>query len=455
MKTIDMTEGDLQSGILRFSGPMLLFCLTQNLYNIADRIWVGRLAGKNQLSAVGVVSPVMFLILALSVGLSTGTVVAVSQNTGAKNNDGVIKTIDTSLVISAAMSIAVVALGLIFYKNILNLMRVSENIFGYATVYMNTVIIGTPFVFLTNTAAAALRGLGDSKTPTVYMSVAALINIALDPVLITGAGFMPPMGIAGAAAATVAAQAVGFVLSCLKILKLRKNYTENKNPAGFFDKEYFKTVLKLGVPVTVQQGLLSIAMMFILNFAGAFHDDNIMAAVAAGNSFDSFAFLPALAIGAALSASAGQNTGSGNLKRIKETAKIGVIWVGALNAAITLLGYIFARQIARVFLKDVAAAEQAVIYLRIFCFFYLPFGLMSALNAVVQGLGNTLLPMLSTVLSIYIIRLPLAYFLAFKMNFGIKGVYYAMAASPAFGLAAIATYYYSGIWKGKLFTINN
>jgi putative MATE family efflux protein len=452
MQRIDMTEGDLEKKILQFSIPMFLASLIQNLYNIADRIWVGKFCGETQLSAVSVIFPVMFLILALSMGMSIGTTVLVSQNIGAKNNDGVIKTIDTSLIIASILSVFMTVLGLIFYKYILYFMKVPPEIFEYSKIYMNIILLGTPFVFFTGTIAAILRGIGDAKSPTIYMAIAAVTNIVLDPILITGIGIFTPMGVAGAAIATIFSQAIGFYLSMNKILKVRTNYQIDKKI--HYCQNFVVKILKLGLPSTIQQGLISVSTMVVLSFINSFNDVNIIAAFSAGASFDAMAFLPAMSIGFALSTSAGQNTGAKNIKRIKKTASVGLKLVGIINTIVLIIGYVFARQIGMLFLNDPEAINQTVIYLRIFCFFYLPFGLMSALNSVTQGIGNTIFPMLVTVASVYFIRIPLAYFLAFVQNIGVKGVYIAMALSPVFGFIAIASYYYSGIWKKRVLKRN-
>jgi putative MATE family efflux protein len=452
MQRVDMTEGDLYQKILQFSIPMFAASLIQNLYNIADRIWVGKFCGEAQLSGVSVVFPVMFLILALSMGMSIGTTVLVSQNVGAKNNDGVIKTIDTSLIISAVLSVIMTILGLVFFKYILYFMKVPSQIFDYSKIYMNIILIGTPFVFFTGTIAAVLRGVGDSKSPTIYMAIAAVTNIVLDPILITGIGLFTPMGVGGAAIATIFSQAIGFWLSVNKILKVRNHYSSDKKIN--YCPTFVGFILKLGLPSTVQQGLIAVSTMVVLGFINSFNDVNIIAAFSAGASFDAMAFLPAMSVGFALSTSAGQNTGAKNIERIKETAKIGLKLVGTINTIVLIIGFVFARQIGMLFLNEPEAINQTVIYLRIFCFFYLPFGLMSSLNSVTQGIGNTIFPMLVTVASVYLIRLPLAYFLAFNQHFGVRGVYIAMALSPAFGFVAIASYYYSGVWQKRVMNRN-
>ena len=460
MKTLDMTNGNLKLQIMKFAIPMFLASLIQNLYNITDKIWVGRFLGKIQLTAVGTVGPIVFLILSLSIGMAVSIAVLISQDVGSgsdtdntSNADGIIlKTIDTSLLISVLISILMTISGYIWFEPVLRLMGTAEDVRGYAKIYMNIVLLGTPFVFYTNAAAAILRGMGDPKTPTIIIGISAFINMVLDPIIITGIGLFTPMGIFGTACITVFSQIVGFILSHIKIMRLRKKYSTSSNLKTInFCKENAGIILKLGFPASVQQGLLSIANMLVLSIVNSYDNSDISSAFWAGHSFDSLAFLPAFAIGAAVSASAGQNTGSKSIERIKQTTKIGILYVTITNLILLLTAYFFAPYIAGLFLpNDLAAMEQTVIYLKIFCFYYIPFGLMNVLNSVIQGVGNTWLPMLTTVLSVYIIRLPLANYLAYQTDFGIKGVYIGMTISPIFGLVAILIYYLLGSWKKRV-----
>ena len=444
-KSIDMTSGNLKTQILSFAIPMFFANLIQNLYNITDKIWVGRFLGKIQLTAVGTAGPVIFLILSLSIGMAIGIAVLISQNTGSDaDKESILKIIDSSLIIAVSISAIMTAAGLLCFSSVLKLMGTSPQVMEYAKKYMFIILLGTPFVFYTNAVGAILRGMGDAKTPTVIAGIASIINIALAPALII------PFGISGASIAAVFSQLAGFILSHIKIIKLRREYADT-NKKMCFCKGDSIMLLKLGIPATLQQGLLSIANMMVLSIINSYKNEDISSAFWAGHSFDSLAFLPAFAIGAALSTSAGQNTGAKNIKRVNETAKTGLLYIAIINGLILMAGYFLSPYIAKIFLpNDYAAMEQTVIYLKIFCFYYLPFGLMTILNSVVQGIGNTLLPMIVTVLSVYAIRLPLANYLAYHTDFGIKGVYIGMAISPIFGFLAILIYYLSGSWKKRV-----
>jgi len=180
----DLTQGKEGRRILDFAWPMLLGSVFQQLYNVADSIIVGNYLGKEALSAVGVSFPIIFTLISLIVGISIGFTVVISQFYGAKNIVMVRKSVDTMIIMLIITSVVVTAIGLIFNKEIFRLINLPEEIMPQATEYLNVYFIGTFFFFGFNGIAAILRGLGDSKTPLVFLAVSTVLNIVLEVLVI-------------------------------------------------------------------------------------------------------------------------------------------------------------------------------------------------------------------------------------------------------------------------------
>ena len=209
----DFTSGSIPKHLIQFSVPLFLGNLLQTLYNTVDTIWVGKFLGPNALGAVSVSFPIIFVLVSLVTGITMATTVLVGQYKGADDEDMVSKTIDTSMFLITVAGIVMSIVGVVLHKQILSLMNTPDELFEMASGYLNITFLGLVFVFGYNTISSILRGLGDSRTPLLFLFYTTVINIILDPIFIFGLGPIPSMGINGAALATVLAQAVSFIFN--------------------------------------------------------------------------------------------------------------------------------------------------------------------------------------------------------------------------------------------------
>ena len=438
----DMTEGPAGSQIFRFAVPMLLGNVFQQLYNIVDTIIIGQYIGSNALAAAGASFPVIFVLVSLVIGITTGTTIIISQNYGAKNFDQVKKAIDTAFVFLFFASLALTVLGLIFIEPLWNIIGLPEEIIPEATLYFNVYAIGFVFMFGYNGVSAVLRGLGDSKTPLYFLIIASVLNIIFDLLFV----LVFNMGIGGVAFATVLAQAIAFFLA---VLYLNKTHVLIKIGLKklIFDAEIFYKSIKIGLPTGFQHTFVAMGMIAMVGIVSNFGSETIAAFTIAGR-IDMFAAMPAMNFSLALSTFVGQNIGANKLYRVKSGFRYTLIVTSIISVVVSLIAWFFGEEIMKVFTDDPEVIRLGYEYLVIVCSFYIVFSAMFVTQSVLRGAGDTLIPMFITLLSLWVFRVPLSYFLS--QNMGTPGIWLGIPIAWMFGFSAVFIYYKMGKWKNKI-----
>ena len=436
----DMTVGSPAKHIFIFSLPMLIGNVFQQMYNMTDSIIVGRFVGKEALASVGACFPVIFFMIAIVMGLSMGFTVVIGNFFGAKKIEDVKTTIDTTLIFLFIISIAITVLGLFFSRDILELLKTPEEIIGEAKKYIDIIFYGTIFLVGYNTIGAILRGLGDSLTPLFFLIFSSILNIILDILFVTNF----KMGVSGVAWATVISQGVSFILGLVymelsnhEVLRLR--FVKMK-----FDVAIFVRSIRIGFPTAIQQILVSLGMMALSRIVNSFGTTTIAAYTAAGR-LDSFALMPAMNFSMAISTFVAQNFGANKLDRVKKGVKATVIFSSAIALMISIIFVIFSRQLIIIFNEDPDVVSIGMQYLYIVSPFYLVFSLMFVFNGVLRGAGDTLIPMFITLLSLWIVRIPISAFLSAKI--GTAGIWWGIPIAWLIGSGLDYLYYLSGRWK--------
>ena len=437
----DLTTGSEGKLIFQFAAPMLLGNVFQQLFSVVDSIVVGNFIGKTALAAVGASFPVIFVMISLIIGIVMGTTIVISQYFGAGNMVKVRRAIDTMYIYSfVAGSIATVA-GWIFAEPLLRLLVLPEEIMPQATQYLRIYFSGIIIFFGYNGTSAVLRGLGDSKTPLYFLIIATLVNIVL-VILFVG---VFKWGVAGAAYATLLANGLAFALAIIWLNKTHK-VIRIAIKGLHFDREIFRQSLRIGLPTGIQQTLVAIgglALMGIVNTFGT----NVIAAYSVASRLDTLATIPAMSFSQALSTFVGQNIGANKINRVRKGLLSTVKMSGIVTIFTTLFIVFFGHLLMSLFTKDqdvIAIGDQ---YLTIISIFYILFTMMFIYNGVMRGAGDTLIPMFFSLLSLWIIRIPMAYFLSGKI--GAEGIWWAIPAGWLVGLILSFSYYKTGRWKKK------
>jgi putative MATE family efflux protein len=329
---------------------------------------------------------------------------------------------------------------------LLRLMDTPPENFAMASSYLKITLAGFILFYLGFLINSILRGIGDAVTPLVFMSIGIGINAVLDPFFIGGWGLFASHGLNGAAYATLISQVIAVGISIFYLN--RKGHFVAFNPRKLIlDKHITYLLFKIGFPSIIQQSLISISGMFVQTFVNSF-------GASAANAFgavltiDMFAFMPAMSMSMAVATLTGQNLGAGRPERVKRVFKSGVMMTSSITVLISFIVVVFSKFILIMFGlgDDAKVMEIGISYLRIAGSCYIFFAIMFISNGVINGAGHTIITMVFTLLSLWLIRVPLAWFLS-KTNLGIAGIWIAIACSFFVTMIVSLTYYFSGRWK--------
>jgi putative MATE family efflux protein len=434
----DMTKGPEAGHILAFTVPMLIGNVFQQSYNVIDSIIVGRAIGKYALGAVGASFPILFLLVALFIGVSLGFSTMVSQYYGAKDMARVRRTVDTAIVFSLLASVVFTAAGLLLSEPILTLLNTPAEIIGQAAVFLRIMFCGMFFFIGYNVVSSILWGLGDSKTPLYFLAFSTVINVLLALLFV----LVFKWGIAGSAWASVIAQGVS-LLMCL--IYLRNHDLLQLRLIGLRpDWEILKKSLTVGLPTGLQQVFVAAGMMALTRIVNGF-GANAIAAFTAAMRIDAFAIMPALSISAAMSAFVGQNIGAGKMERVMRGVKAGFAISAAISIITGLLIILSGHPLISLFNPDHDVVSIGSHYIYIVGGFYVIFSSMLVITGTLRGAGDTFIPMIVTIASLWVIRIPVSVWLSRLM--GTDGIWWGVPIGWGVGLLISVAYYLSGRWK--------
>jgi putative MATE family efflux protein len=437
-----MTEGNEAKAIIRFSVPLLLGNVFQQLYSTVDGIVVGRAIGPEALAGVGASFPILFLIIALLMGLGMGATVLISQFYGAKDYESVIKIADSVLISNIGISIVLSIIGFVLTDPFLRLLHTPIDVMPYASVYLKITFAGMIGMVGYNLTSAILRGLGDSKTPLYFLIIASLINLILLLLFV----LVFKTGIAGAALATVIAQLCSFIFAIIYLNKthpiIRIDIRHMK-----FDKRLFVETIKIGLPSGLQQMLVSVSMIIIQAIINPF-GTAVIAGVTAAGRIQQFAFMPIMNINMAMSAFAGQNIGAGKMERLDEGFKAAIKISTFIAIFFTVICALWGSNLMSLFSTDARVITIGSEFLFIVMPFTIPACVMFISMATVRGAGDAVATLIISMIALWCIRIPAALILP---NFlGYQGVFLAGGLDWAVGAVIAYAYYRSGHWKKKI-----
>lgn len=438
----DLSSGNEFKLILHFATPMLLGNVFQQLYNVVDSIVVGNFIGKEALAAVGASFPILFTLISLVLGVAIGSTIVIAQFFGAKDMKNVKRTIDTLYIFLAIASVIISIVGITFSTEIFRLIRMPEEAIPEAVAYFNIYIGGAILFFGFNGTSAILRGLGDSKTPLYFLMLSTVLNIILDLVFIVWFGW----GIRAVAFATLLAQGIAFISV---VLYLNKTHPVIKLTLRrmIFDKDIFLKGAKIGFPIGFQQAFVALSMMAMYWLVNRF-GTNATAAYSVVFRIDSFAAMPAMNFANAFSTFVGQNLGANRPERVRTGLWATFKMTTTIAVTISLIAIIFSRPLMQLFTQDPAVIEIGASYLKIVAFFYITFSTMFVVGGVMRGAGDTFVPMLITFFALWVVRIPVCYFLSEK--FGYIGLWWGIPVAWVIGMSLSYLYYLTGRWKKKV-----
>jgi putative MATE family efflux protein len=438
----DLTTGNEGKLIMQFAMPMVYGNVFQQLYNVVDSIVIGHYIGKEALAAVGASFPIIFLLVAMVIGLGMGFTIIISQYFGAKEFDKVKNTVDTTFIILFVASLFVTIAGILFSAPVFNLTGLPEEVLPKAKAYLDIYFAGSVFFFGFNGISAILRGMGDSKTPLVFLIISTITNILLDLLFVV----VFDWGIAGAAWATVISQA-GAVFTAIVYLNKKHPLVNLSFRKYHFDRDIFRSSLRIGLPSGLQQTFVAAGLIALYGIVNQFGTITI-AAYSVANRIDSFAMMLAMNFSAALSSFVGQNLGANKPERVKAGLKATWLITSGTSLILSAIVIIFGKNLMGIFTPDPLVIEHGYDYLVIVGSFYIVFSTLFVVNAVMRGAGDTLVPMFITLIALWVVRVPVSYLLAAKI--GETGIWWAVPIGWGIGMILTIIYYYSGKWKTKV-----
>lgn len=379
----NLTVGNPGSVILKFSIPILLASLLQQLYSMLDTIIVGQLLGKTALAGVGSTGSVNFLILGFCMGLCYGFVIPIAQRFGAKDYKELRRFIANCLWVCLFFAILLTILVCLLCRRILVFMQTPENILDLAYQYIFIIFAGIPITCAYNLLAGIIRSLGDSKTPLIFLMLSSVVNVGFDIVSIKLLG----MGVQGPAYATLLAQAFSAVL-CFLFLKKRFDFLHIQKEEWHFQTYYAKILCKMGIPMGLQYSITAIGTVILQIGVNGLGSDAV-AAVAAASKLNLFLSCPTDALGTCMATYAGQNIGAGRPDRIRK-GLAAAIRIGMIYSVVLFVLMLFtARYWMLLFIKPTESfvLSQAALFIQISSAFYVLLVLVNTIRPTIQGVG--------------------------------------------------------------------
>lgn len=378
----DMTEGNPTQLLLSFTLPMVVGNVFQQLYNLVDSMIVGKFVGADGLAAVGATGSLNFLFFSLCFGMASGIGIIISQFFGAGNHEDVKKSIANAAYIMLVTSLAMGGLGCVLARSVLTLLNTPANILDDAVLYMQISCVGVLAIGIYNCISAILRAVGDSKTPLYFLIVASILNIVLDLLFVN----VFYWGVAGAAIATIIAQAIAGI-GCMLFAFVKNPYFKLEKSHLRIEWNIVRKSVRMGVPLAFQSSLIAISCIALQSVVNGFGSAVVAANTAIGR-VEQLVQQPYGSLGTAMSTYAGQNMGAGKIDRVKLGYKKASIIMAIFSLAMLPIAQFCGEPIMKLFVDEPEVIALGVTALRITSWFYLFLGTIYVTRGLLNGVGD-------------------------------------------------------------------
>ena len=404
----NLTTGSVFKNVIIFSLPYLLSYFLQTLYGMADLFIIGQFEGVASTTAVSIGSQVMHMITVMLVGLAMGTTVSIGQAIGSKDKKRVAEGIGNTVILFMGVALVLMTVLLLLTKPIVTVMSTQQEAVMGTISYLTICFIGIPFITAYNIISAIFRGMGDSKSPMYFITIACAANIVLDYVFIGGLHLGP----AGAALGTTCAQVISVMISLVMIIRQRekfslgrKDFRPNRNVMG--------QILKIGIPIALQDGFIQVAFMIITIIANQ-RGLNDAAAVGIVEKIISFLFLIPSSMLSTVSALGAQNIGAGKRQRANETLRYAVMITVGFGIIVGIFIQFFASPVVALFTdaSDASGAEVVRLggqYLRGYVWDCMFAGIHFSFSGYFCACGKSGISFLHNIIAITLVRIPGVY----------------------------------------------
>ncbi len=437
--TKDMTKGKPWKNITIFALPILFSNIFQQLYNTVDSLIVGNILGKESLAAVSSSGSLIFLFVSFFTGTAMGAGVLISKYFGQKDFNNLSRAIHTNVAFGVVASIILTILGVTMAPVMLRWMGTDESVLPESISYFRNYFYGVSGLILYNIFNGILQAVGNSKRGLYYLIISSLLNVVLDYIFIK----YFHMGVAGAAIATVISHFVSAILCFLFLIRKGTIYQLQLKKVRFH-KDMLKLILKYGLPSGIQNSVIAIANVLVQSNINSFGPD-AMAGCGSYSKVEGFAFLPINCFTMAISTFVGQNLGAKEYKRAKDGAKFGIFISLSLSELISIILYIFAPFLIRLFNQEPNVVYFGVKQMRTVCMFYFLLAFSHCIASVCRGAGKAIVPMI-IMLSVWCIFRIIYITVAMKISHNIVLLFWAYPITWAISSIIYLFYFLKSNW---------
>lgn len=415
----DMTEGNIWMHMIRFSVPMAIGLLFQQLYNTVDTLVVGQFVGKQAQAAVGSTGPIINTVVGFCAGLATGASVVISQRYGAHDREGLNKAVHTTVALTLLLSVIATAIGQVIILPMLRFMQTPEDVLSDSSLYLTIYFAGISGILFYNLGSGILRAVGDSRRPLLFLILSALLNTGLDLLFVVGFG----MKVDGVALATVLSQIISAVMIMVALSRERGDYGIRWRKIRV-DRESLREILRIGLPSSIQSAITAFSNVFVQSYINQF-GSACMAGYGVYGKIDAFVLIPVQSISMSSTTFVGQNWGAKQPERAREGVRT-AIWMSILSTAVLGLAvFILARPLMTLFSPEEDVIEYGIRFIHIVTPFYIAICFNQIYAGALRGVGDATAPTVIMLIS----------FVAFRQ------VYLAVTKAMGAGFLAVALAY--------------
>jgi putative MATE family efflux protein len=421
-----LTSGSITKHVRDLALPSSIGLFFQTMYNVIDSFYAGQIS-TTALAAMGLSFPVFLLIIATSGGLSRGASALIANAIGSREEDKQRRYIAQSLSMGLVVSLALTVTGILAARPLFQLLGATGEYLTIALSYMNPIFLGSIFFLISNLSNAILIASGDSKTFSKVLVVGFFLNLILDPWFLYGGFGLPAMGIAGIAWATVVIQIAGSTFMLATVLRrglLKLKPWQDLLP----DLRVYWEIAQQALPATFN--IMSVALgFFVITYFLKFYGEPTVAAFGVTTRVEQIGLLPTFGLYAAIMALVGQNNGARNFERIRETMRVCNRLGLAIVTMTSLLIFVFASHLMRIFTSDIEVIDIGVGYIRIMALIQWSYVMTSTRLAMMQAIKRPLYGFFESVLRKVLLPLPLLWLFVLKFEFDVEWVWYSVAAA--------------------------
>lgn len=442
----DVTKGSINRNLWALALPMVLGLLAETTLGLIDMFYVGRLSPE-AIAAVSMARLISWMLMIFVEGLCIATTAMVARFYGAGEREMANRVGNQSILLGMSSSILLGVVGYYYSEEMLRLVGAGPEVIAVGLGYMQILFLGTITMFLLLVCDALLRGAGNTVLPMKIFAFTCVLTALIDPLLIFGLGPFPRLEVTGAACASVFSRGVGAVLVlCLLSRKNSRVRISLKNPE--VERAIMWRLIKIGVPGTLRLAIWSTADLMLMKVIALFGTFAV-ASYGIGLRLESIVFMMGISIAASSATLVGQNLGASQPERAEKSVWAAVGHSSLILGIVSILYFFTASPLIALFTKDPEVIQIGVVYLQVTAVCYIFRGVGQVMGSSLNGAGDTIPPLIVTVISMYLVKLPLAYILSISMKWDVTGVWVAIVVSYVLYAFAMTLWFTKGKWKKK------